>query len=140
MRIAAFAFAVVLTPFLSAPAVVAGQAQNPPAQEAPKPAPPTGIAGKWTMSIQTPNGGQDVALELKLDGAKLTGTIASPQGSVPIEGEYKEKTLSFLLSFETGNGTFSIYFSGAEQDNGTLAGTADMGEMGQMSWSAKRAQ
>jgi len=140
MRIAAFPTAGLLAFSLSATGLAAGVAQNPPAQEAPKPAEPVGVAGKWTMSIQTPNGGQNVALELKLDGAKLTGTLAGQQGSVPIEGEYKDKKLSFLLSFETGNGTFSIYFSGAEQENGTLAGTADMGEMGQMTWTAQRAK
>jgi hypothetical protein len=110
-------------------------------QEKPAPAPAaTGVAGKWTMSIQTPQGATDAALEIKLDKEKVTGTLNGPQGPVAIEGEYTGGKLGFLITVDGGGGSFSIYFTGALKEDGTLAGSADLGEMGQMAWSAKRAK
>lgn len=117
----------------------------PPAQQEEKPAEtPSGVAGKWSMSIASPQGAMDVALEIKIDEKDqktVTGTLVGDQGAVPIEGEYVDEQLGFLISFDTGgNGWFSIWFSGALKEDGTMAGTADMGEMGQMTWTAKRAK
>jgi len=117
----------------------------PPAQQEEKPAEaPVGVAGKWVMSIASPQGAMDVALEVKIDEKDqktVTGTLNGPQGAAPIEGEYVDGQLGFLISFDTGgNGWFSIWFSGALKEDGTMAGTADMGEMGQMTWTAKRAK
>lgn len=115
-----------------------GRGQNPPAPEAPATPEPTGVVGKWTVSVETPQGSRPSSLEIKLDGEKVTGTMESTMGSVPIEGEYKDETLGFLISMQTGNGPFGIYFSGRLQADGTLAGTADMGEVGQLTWTAQR--
>jgi hypothetical protein len=123
------------------PALAAAQTatQDPKPAEKAAPAAATTVAGKWAMSLQSPQGAMDVALDVKLDEKNIvTGTLSGPQGPVPIEGELKEGVLGFLISVDGGGGTFSIWFSGSLKEDGTMAGNADMGEMGQMAWTAKR--
>lgn len=109
------------------------QAQKPDSKE------PASIAGKWVMSIETQNGTMDPTLEIKLDGKKVTGTVASPQGSVPINGEYADGKLKFELTYSGGNGDIQIAFSGALKADGTLAGTMAMAQ-GETPWTATRAK
>lgn len=132
---------VVCALALTVPAVAAAQTatQDPKPVEKTTPAAEMTVAGKWSMSLQSPQGAMDAALEVKLDEKNIvTGTLAGPQGPVPIEGELKEGVLGFLISIDGGGGAFSIWFSGSLKEDGTMAGNADMGEMGQMAWTAKR--
>ena len=62
-----------------------------------------GVAGKWMLSIETPNGTMNPGLDLKLDGKKVTGTLTSPQGEVAVAGEFADSKLTFTASFQ-GNG------------------------------------
>lgn len=43
------------------------------------------VTGKWTATMQTPNGSREVTYNLKADGSKLTGTYAGRQGDREIE-------------------------------------------------------
>lgn len=126
---------------LTIPALAGAQTatQDPKPVEKTAPAEAMTVAGKWAMSLQSPQGAMDVSLEVKVDEKQVvTGTLSGPQGPVPIEGELKEGVLGFLISVDGGGGSFSIWFSGSLKEDGTMAGNADMGEMGQMSWTAKR--
>jgi len=61
------------------------------------------LTGKWTGAVQTPNGDFPVSYTFKVDGAKLTGTADSEQGSMPItDGKVDGANFSFGLDF---NGT-----------------------------------
>ena len=119
--------------------VVGAAAQQTPAKPDDKPAGDAkSVAGKWSMSVETQNGAMASTLDLKLDGKKVTGTIASEMGTNNIIGEFADGKLTFNLSIESPNGTFDIAFSGAIKDDGTMAGTASMGDMGSMNWTAQR--
>jgi hypothetical protein len=64
------------------------------------------ISGAWSGSMSGPNGGDgfQISFAFKQDGAKLTGTVAGPQGD-PIEisdGKVDGDKVSFSVSF---NGT-----------------------------------
>ncbi|MEK7264670.1 MAG: hypothetical protein AAB227_01100 [Pseudomonadota bacterium] len=43
------------------------------------------VDGKWNLKIKTPMGEQSGVLELKADGAALTGTMSGNMGAVTIE-------------------------------------------------------
>ena len=43
-------------------------------------------------------------LDVKEDGKKVTGTLTSPQGAGPIEGEFADGKLTFSMSFDAPNG------------------------------------
>lgn len=44
------------------------------------------FAGTWNIEINSPMGLQKATATIDVNGDKLTGTFASPQGSMPIEG------------------------------------------------------
>jgi hypothetical protein len=112
-----------------------GQQQaEPPKTEAKAPAT---LAGKWNMSINSPQGAMESALELKQDGKKITGTIVTPQGTTELEGEFAEGKLVFAIYFEAGGGAMEIWFSGALKEDGTLAGSLDV-QGSQIPWTAQR--
>ena len=89
-------------------------------------------AGTWDISVNTPNGPIAALLVLKKDGEKLTGSIASPQGEVAVEGTQKDKTVSVNFTVQTSNGPMAIVMNGT-QDGDAVAGTTTVGE-----WSGKR--
>jgi hypothetical protein len=61
------------------------------------------VTGKWVGSVETPNGPLELTYELKADGEMLTGTVASPMGSLPLsEGKIAGDTLTYKVTIEGG--------------------------------------
>ena len=90
--------------------------------------------GRWEGTIQTPNGDATIAFNFKVDGAKLTGTVDSPNGEIPIE---EGKVDGDKISFKT-------HFNDSEVNHeGTLSGdTIDLkvqGPWGESQMTLKRA-
>ena len=140
--IASLGLTLVISTAATNAAPQSGQQTPPPAAAAEKPADakaPASIAGKWDMSAETPQGTMPVTLVIKLDGKKVTGTMASAQGETPMEGEFADGKLTWAIVFQGGSGSMNITFNGALKDDGTLAGTFDFGQ-GEMKWSATRAK
>jgi hypothetical protein len=108
------------------------------AQEAPKPAPPS-IAGKWTLTLVTESFTSTPALELKLDGEKITGTYTSRYGEFPLEGTLKGRAIQFGLSLTAEGTTVTMAFAGeVASDSQTMKGKATIGELGEATWTAAR--
>ena len=72
------------------------------------------IDGKWTGSLDTPNGPVQVNYTFKADGATLTGSTSAPDGSpVPIkDGKIDGKKLSFSLTLDFGAGPTTFLYTG----------------------------
>jgi hypothetical protein len=60
--------------------------------------------GNWKATIDTPNGTQTQTFALKMDGAKVTGTIGSEMlGSMQIaEGKMDGEKISFSITTDYG--------------------------------------
>jgi hypothetical protein len=58
------------------------------------------LTGKWSGTIKTPDGSElPVTYNFKADGAKLTGTVESPQGTVPVDnGKIDGDKFSFSVN------------------------------------------
>src|SRR4051794_36385155 len=71
-------------------------------------------SGTWKTSIETPNGTMDNTFTLKVDGAKLTGTISMGQmGEAPIsEGKVDGDNVTFAVVREMNGNQFRINYSG----------------------------
>lgn len=123
--------AAVIIP--AAPALASQAAPAPAAATADT----TKVDGKWAMNVETPQGPMDVALDLKSDGKKITGTITSPQGDAALEGEFADGKIMFAISIESPEGAMAIGFAGAMKDDGTMAGTLT-GPFGEAPWTAAR--
>lgn len=67
--------------------------------------------GKWKGIMTTPNGDLDVTMVFKVDGEKLTGTVANSYGEEQItEGVVKGDDVSFIVM--AGGGQFKIVYKG----------------------------
>ena len=124
---------------LVAAAAIAAAPLSAFAQAAPaKPA--ASVDGKWDMNVTGPDGnGISVTVVFKQDGKKLTGTLAGPQGEVPLEGEYAEGKIMFAISVPGDGGAMNIGFAGNMKDDGTLGGMAS-GPFGEIPWTATKAK
>lgn len=58
------------------------------------------INGRWEGTVNGPDGEMQIAFNFKVDGAKLTGTVETPNGEVPIQdGKAEGDHISFKTSF-----------------------------------------
>ena len=93
--------------------------------------PPAKAAGKWQLALTTPHGTLNGLLDLKQDGAKVSGTYATDQmGNVPVAGALDGRKVTLAMEFH-GN---AFKLVGAV-DGAKMSGTTDP-EGG--SWTATR--
>jgi hypothetical protein len=70
------------------------------------------VDGRWEGTINGPDGDFKIGFNFKADGAKLTGTVESPNGDIEIsDGKVEGDQISFKTKFEdndvTHHGTIS---------------------------------
>jgi len=72
------------------------------------------INGQWTAQIPGRQGNaQESTFTLKVDGDKLTGTVANARGERPIEnGKVTGDDLSFTQTIEAGGNTIKFLYKG----------------------------
>ena len=75
--------------------------------------------GTWKASIETPNGTIETTFALKVDGAKLTGTVTSGQmGESDIsEGKVDGDNISFAVVRSFNGNEFRINYKGKVSDS-----------------------
>ena len=96
----------------------------------------TDLTGKWRMTLEMEIGRATPLLELKQNEGKLSGIYTGRYGSSPVSGEVDGRSLKFSIAMETT----TLLFRGEVKEDGTLAGTADFGEIGSVTWTAAREQ
>lgn len=94
------------------------------------------VAGAWDLSINGPQGPITAAATLQQAGEDVTGTIESPQGTVPVKGTLKGKTLALMFSVDGPQGPLEIKVNG-EVEGDSISGMLDFG-MGQADFTAKK--
>jgi hypothetical protein len=93
------------------------------------------LTGQWTLTTapEGPHGAVSMALELKHDGAKVTGTLAPPHGGeIALAGEFEQGTLTLADPSSEG-----VTLRAKLQDDGTLSGYLSSAR-GDMTWTAQR--
>lgn len=98
-------------------------------------APAATVAGTWRLSVDSPHGPMKMALVLKQDGAKITGTFSSGHAAdMPVEGEFTGGSLKLATR---GDDDHAVTFSGTLEGDGTLSGFLSS-RVGDMKWTAAR--
>ena len=120
----------------AAPSAAQGVPQTPPAPATS--AKPVDITGKWDVTVVTAQGVVASQLTLKKEADKLVGNISSEIGEAPVEAELKDKDVGIYFTMPINNTPVNIAFYGTV-DADSMKGTVDLGQMGQLEWSAKRA-
>ena len=97
------------------------------------------VDGKWTAQVPGRQGNtQEMTFNLKADGDKLTGTVATPRGEMPIqEGKVDGDNISFSQTLEFGGQSRKIMYKGKVSGD-TIEFTRGMGER-EAKFTAKRA-
>jgi hypothetical protein len=72
------------------------------------------VDGKWTGSLDTPNGAVNVVFNFMADGAMLNGSTQGPDGSdVKIaDGKVDGDNLSFTVTFDFGGMPMKLGYKG----------------------------
>jgi len=84
------------------------------------------LSGAWDMNINGPQGPITAAAALTQDGETVSGTFDSPQGTVPVKGTLKGKTLSLSFSVDGPQGPLDIKVNG-EVEGDAIKGVIDFG-------------
>src|SRR5882672_7410106 len=73
------------------------------------------VDGKWTGTMATPNGDVPVAFTFKADGATLNGSTAGPDGNeIKIaDGKVDGSNITFSVTFDFGGMPFKLSYKGA---------------------------
>ena len=103
-------------------------------------------AGKWTTSMESPQGPMKIGFDFQVDGKNLTGSTSNDfTGSLPIsEGVVKGKELSFKVRIEGGPaGAMTLNYTGMlEKDqikfNMNFEGTPPPGAPANVEFTAER--
>ncbi len=96
--------------------------------------------GNWTVTMETPQGSMNAMMDLATKDGQLSGTLHSDQGDAPLTGTLSGKALKLTLNVDTPQGALSIEFTG-DVDGDTISnGQANLGDLGSMAWTAKRAK
>ncbi len=120
-------------------AAVGLSAQAKPDQK-PESKPAVNVAGKWTMTLDMSMGTATPTLDLKQDGAKITGTYTGRYGTFNLEGTMKERAIQFAFTMTAEGEAVDMKFAGevAEDGQTITKGIAVLGELGDATWTAKK--
>ena len=122
-----------------AAALVAGVVSLGAQAPSSKPA-PANVTGKWSMTINMDMGTATPSIEFKQDGEKLTGTYSGRYGDFPVTGKIAGAKLEFSFKMGDDESMVMSFAGDVAADGNSMKGTADMGELGQPTWSAVRAK
>lgn len=92
------------------------------------------LSGKWRLTLEMEVGRATPLLDLVEKEGRLSGTYTGRYGSSPVDGTVEGRTLAFTVALETTQ----LAFRGEIKDDGTLAGKAIFGELGEVTWTAAR--
>jgi hypothetical protein len=133
---------VLLVVCVLASAISVGAASPPqgkPEQAQPAKKGDLNVAGKWIVTLEMSMGTANPTLDLKQDGAKITGTYTGRYGTFPLEGTLKDRAIQFSFTMGAEGQTVTMSFAGeVSADAQSMKGTASLDEMGDATWSAKR--
>jgi hypothetical protein len=117
----------------------AAAAQSPAAPATAAAAATGGVAGKWNIALQTPQGEFPLTATLTQDGEKVAGTLSSQIGEMPVNGTLKGSALNLEFVAVTPNGDITITMTGNVEGAG-LTGKANFGGMGEADWKGTRVE
>ena len=93
--------------------------------------------GTWNTTMNTPMGAQNGTMELKTDGASLSGTLTSPQGTIELEdGTVDGDALTWKADITTPM-AMTLEFS-ATVDGDSMSGDVKLGAFGNATFTGTR--
>lgn len=98
----------------------------------------TDVSGGWELTIQSPRGPMTIDARFVQEGTKLTVTMTAPRGGESSgEGTIQGKAVQWSVRRSTGRGERTVVYSGTVKGT-TMSGTADLGDIGTINWTATK--
>jgi len=94
------------------------------------------VDGVWDFSVETPRGTMTQTLTIQQDGGTIKGSLKGQRGEAPFQGTVSGSKISFTVSRETPNGTFTVEYTGTVEGD-SITGTSHS-ERFDGKWTAKR--
>jgi hypothetical protein len=95
------------------------------------------VTGKWTAEVAGGRGAQTTTFTFKVDGSKLTGSVATQRGDSPItEGKVDGDNISFSQTLSFNGNDITMTYKGVVKGD-TIEMTRDGGR-GPMTFTAKK--
>ena len=98
----------------------------------------TDISGAWAFQVESSAGAGSPNFTFKQDGEKLTGQYKGAFGEAPLTGTLKGGKVDFSIKVEAQGQQMTITYTGTVEKDGSMKGTAELGEVGSATWTAKR--
>ena len=99
------------------------------------------LSGNWDLSVETEGGVQVFTVSIVQDGENLKATGEIPEfGPIEMNGTRDGADLRLSLELDIDGNLLDIIFMGTLAEDGTIAGTTDVGGFGGGSWTAKRSE
>jgi autotransporter translocation and assembly factor TamB len=95
------------------------------------------VTGTWELTVESPQGQMVITANYKQEGEALTGTHVSEMGESPLKGTVKGADIEYTLTLDMGGQQMSIVHKG-KVDGDTITGSANVGDMGAIAFTAKR--
>lgn len=101
----------------------------------------TTVTGKWNVTLEMQSGTASPTLDLTQQGEKLTGVYEGRYGKFPLTGTVKARKVEFSFKMNAeGTDVVMTYTGEVAADFLTMKGMAQLDQMGEASWTAKRAE
>jgi hypothetical protein len=97
-----------------------------------------GVAGNWTIAVNSPQGTTQATLSLAVNGDALKGTIGTDMGSTPFTGTVKGNEVRFQFDYAGPSGPITIIATATVSGN-EIKGAMDYGQ-GTAPFVGKRAE
>jgi len=97
---------------------------------------PAKVDGAWDFSSESPRGTNTSTLTIQQDSGTIKGTMKGQRGEAPLQGTIAGNKISFTVTRDTPNGTFTIEYTGTV-DRDSMTGTSHS-ERFDGKWTAKR--
>lgn len=98
------------------------------------------VSGKWSGTITTPRGEQQIAFTFKVDGATLTGTVTTQRGDSDIsDGKIDGDNISFNQKVSFNGNDMTISYTG-KVDGDSIKFTRTVGDRPPAEFTATRAK
>ena len=107
----------------------------------PKRPAPTGanITGAWNFQVESPNGTGTPSFTFVHAGPNIVGTYKGLFGEAEFSGSLRNQELKFAFDVRVEEQPVTVTYQGKVESDGTMKGTARFGELGDATWTAKKA-
>ncbi|HWE85595.1 MAG TPA: hypothetical protein VG267_11670 [Terracidiphilus sp.] len=98
------------------------------------------VTGKWSGTVTTPRGDQQITFNFKVDGAALSGTVTTPRGGTDItDGKVDGANISFTQKVSFNGNDMTINYTG-KVDGDSIKFTRTVGDRPAVEFTATRAK